>query len=657
MSFVEKRIGEEADEKLQPSLKIQKTESTVEEKEVEKPSDDDEYEINDVEVFKHEYSEWHFILEQKLKEGKKHEISEAFEKYLSQYVNDGDKWADYIEWMMSVEKDIELDKKRIESSFFKVLTKVYNIKLWRLYLKYVELINPITPDNGEKARSIVLKAYKFAIDTVGIDFFKSHEIWGDYLKYLYLWQTVNPNEASTREDLIRKALKTMIGYPSLNLEENWKTFVKFETDLNLNKSRNIIAENEVEYLKIKEVNFELIKVTKSIIPMNERKYNSRQISKWRKWIEWEKQNKLKLNKGEVDRRVNYVYNLSVQYLRLIPEVWFNYWNYVSNEKNDIKKGKELLEDGVAVNPVSLILNNELSKILEKNNDLEGLKNIWLNLIKNIKININIDNSKIITYCYCQLMKIVNRSSNINEVRKVFKLARQYKKIEWVIYKDYGLIEYYNNETKIATRSFSLGMQYFKRNISFVIEYLNFLLRVKDMANFKKTIEISIENFKEIGDNKSLKILFNKYYEVEERFGDVNSINSLFKRYAKIFGEFDSIKLLYSGLKNESGEIDAVKILDQYRNTTDTVESESDIEITGSNEKIKVVINGLKDDDSKDNIDIADEQKDVNENEILIKLQSFLAALPQDDGMRDQMKSLSIGQLLEFFGNAQNNNTI
>ena len=28
------------------------------------------------------------------------------------------------------------------------------------------------------------KAYKFAIDTVGIDFFKSHEIWGDYLKYL-----------------------------------------------------------------------------------------------------------------------------------------------------------------------------------------------------------------------------------------------------------------------------------------------------------------------------------------------------------------------------------------------------------------------------------------------------------------------------------------
>lgn len=651
MSVPEKR---KAEEPLDNGGKVSKTEEI--------PKDTDEYEIKEVkeiEQFDYEYNEWDTVLRKKLEDGNSDEITLAFESYLGQYVNDGDKWASYIEWIMNSSKNIEeLDKKRIESTFFKVLTKVYNVKLWRLYLKYVELINPITPDNGERARSTVLKAYKFAIETVGIDFFKSHEIWGDYLKYLYLWQTVNPNEVSTREDLIRKALKSMIGYPSLNLEENWKTFIKLETDLNLNKSKNIVAESENDYLRVREVNNELIKLTKSLNPINERKYSVRQIAKWKKWIEWEKENKLKLTDVDVSKRINYVYNLSIQYLRLIPEVWFNYYHYINNEKNDQVKSTEILKDGILTNPTNIVLNYELSKIYEKGNLIENIKEIWTKLIKSLTSE-NKD-SKLITYCYCQFLKFVKRTNkDIGEARKVFKLARQNKNIGWEVYNEYALIEYYNNELAIASRVFSLSMQHFKRDITFVIKYLDFLLKLKDISNFKKIIEISIENFKEIEDNKAIKILFKKYYQVEERFGDINSINSLCKRYARMFGAFDTIKLLYSGLEDVAQEVDnenganimigdknSVYVLDQYKdaNNSSREGSESDLEVTrstNSNDEINAVIDGLQEDAST-------KEQVVDENDVAAKLKDFLAALPQEGEMQEQIKSLTIGQLLDFF---------
>lgn len=629
MSVPEKRKADgECSVEEQPELK--KTQETNQPSLSVDGDEQDSYEIEDVKTvdqYKYSFMEWPMVLQAKIREGNEKDINTAFEKYLSQYVNDGDAWADYIEWMMRDKKAEELDKQKIETSFFKVLTKIYNIKLWRLYLRYVELINPITPDNAEKARSIVLKAYKFAIDAVGIEFFHSHELWGDYLKYLYLWQAVNPNEVSTREELISQALKTMIRYPSLNLEENWKTFTKFQTDLNLSKSKKVISDCKPEYLKLEKLNTELIKITKGIVRIQKRKATPRQLNKWKKWIEWEKQNKLKLKEEEVNKRINFVYNLSVQYCRLLPEVWFNYLQYLDKsaqnngssgggENDDVKI--ELLKDGLLVNPKSLILTNELSKVYERSNKVDELKKVWKALIDN-----NISDggdTRIITYCYCELMRIVNRICDIKEVRMVFKEARQYQGIEWNIFYEYCTIEYYNKETKIASRGFALGMQHFKDEISFVLKYLEFLINIKDMANFKKVMEVSIENFRARKDIKGLKRLFKTYYKVEDRFGDVKSIDLLMKRYLAIFGDFEGARFLYDSMKSEEDEFNAISELDFYRGRpADAVcagkkggaaggepggpEDEADEEDeaggdggeNGANSSIDAVMNGLKED--------------------------------------------------------------
>lgn len=592
-------------------------------------------------------SEWKSLLSEKLEEGSEEDVNRVYEKYLSQYANDGDAWTEYIQFMMRTEDIEKLDKKRIEGTFSKILSKIYNVKLWRLYLKYVELINPITPDNAEKPRSIVLKAYTFALDNVGIDFFQSHEIWGDYLKYLYMWQTMNPNEVSTREDLIKKALKRMISYPSVNLEENWKVFNKFENDLNLNKSRKVINECTAEYVKLKELNDELVNITKSINKVEKRVYSVRQIKKWNLWIKWEKENKLKLSEEEMNKRINYVYNLSIQYCRLMPEVWFNYCNYLLFvEKWNKKLGLEILKDGILVNPESFILRCQICNYYEENEDIESIKKIWFELIEMIQKKSSYGNNnkdRLITHCYSRLMKIINRVGNIKDVRVIFKLARQYKGIRWEIFSEYAMIEYNHHEDKISSRTFELGIQYFGRDIGFILRYLKFLVDIKDMTNFKRVMEISIETFQE--DFKSLELLFKKYIEIEEEFGDIELINKLVERYMTVFNKNSSIDLVSYGLRDIEDGFDGVRILDEYRGGVikegkemDDEAADDDVEITGS---ISNVINELNDNTVKSN-------QSNEDNDITGKLYSFLQALPQDEAYQEQVKNLSIGQILEYF---------
>lgn len=684
-----KKVQKDALEEKQESIAETETQGTAGDTQ-DQESEAAEQLTESYDEFTHE--EWVQLLKKTLEGGEEENITKLFEQYLTQYVNDGEQWVEYIKWMMKGDDVEKMDKKRIESSFFKVLTKVYNVKLWRLYLHYVELINPITPDNGEKARNIVLKAYNFAIETVGHDFFSSNEIWGDYLKYLYVWQAVNPNEASTREDLIRKALKNMISYPSLNLEENWNIFTKFETDLNLNKSRKVISDCKNDYLKLKGLNNEIIGLTKSIKKVDERKHSLRQIRRWNSWINWEKENKLKLTEEEANKRINYVYNLSIQYCYLMPEAWFNFSNYLVVERNNAKLGLEVLKDGIKVNPYSLILRYQLSNHYEGANDLEKIKETWLDLIRRVENSAKKDD-RLITYCYSILMRVVKRISNIKEIRMIFKLARQFKGITWNIFYQYAMIEYYNNEIKIANRTFALGMQYFSTEISFVQKYLQFLIDIKDMTNFKKTIELSLESFKE--NQSASKILYRMYFQVEQEFGDINSINNLVKRYSQAFGKNSPFELIKDGLKSEEDGFDGIRELDEYKqenaNATGNgssngngnghssghssgsaakADKDAEHEDGGRGGRGEKEGEGNKDKDSEDDdvqitsvIDGLKEDSSESKNQasgpdggdITAKLYSFLQALPQDAAYQEQVKNLSIGQILEFFRSVDNAN--
>ncbi|TID15781.1 hypothetical protein CANINC_004310 [Pichia inconspicua] len=524
--------------------------------------------------------------------GEKNKIDEEFESHFEKYPNDGDAWTIYIEWMIN--NPDKYERKDIDLSFSKVLTKIYHIGLWRLYLRYVQMNHSITGDDEEKSRSIVLKAFKFATDTVGIDYFEGDLIWTDYLKYLSEWNPSNPNEVETRESLIRKALRTMISFPSKKLSEHWKSFTQFESNIDVMKSRKVISDASIEIAKIRKLNNELEKIIGGIVKMRERKYSVRQVNKWEKWIEWEKKNLMELNNDELNKRINYVYNQSIQYGRFMPQLWFNYANYLS--ENDKKlECINLLREGLKVNPFSFILTNGLSERyeIEGEGKIEELKNVWIELIENVIREGNEDKDNIVSFCYCELMRIVNRINGFKEVRPIFKRARQYKGIKWNVYYDYSMIEYNNGENKIANRSFQLGMQIFKDDIKFVMKYLEFLIISKDMVTFKNVIEKSIEFFFENGDLNGLKRIMSKYYDIETQFGDIKLINKLCEKYDSIFGKMKHLELLVSKMEEFGPQFNIIKELDEYKGKKEKEKGEKEKgekgEKGGKSEKIEIEV--------------------------------------------------------------------
>lgn len=496
------------------------------------------------------------------------QVSAAFDAYLKVYVNDGTVLASYVNYLMDA---TELDRVAIEKVFAQSLTKVLDPKLWKCYLKYIELINPITPDSPDLPRQTVIQAYQFAVDTIGADPIGASEIWNDFLNYLYHWQCVTSQESTKRQELIEKTLLKLVQTPSLDLEEHWKLFTSFQNDLNTPKSRKAINDQSPAYMKLRSINNDLKKIIGSpckLIEVVDRK-ETNQVAIWNAWLNWEAKNPLDLEESMVQARIALVHNLSSQYLRLCPEVWFNYAMYTIVEQKNLPLGRDILVDSIKINSTSLANVTLLTNVYQANNETDKINDLWQTFISAL---IDTKTSEaLITQCYIRWMKVWKKLNDMKQIRFVFSQARKFPGIEYQVYAEYAMIEHSNNDNRIAIKAFELGLKYFPTSIDMVLSYLNFLIDIKDLTNFKKNIEISIENFTEDTD---LVKLFVKYYQVESRFGNLNSINLLTKRYLNKFPKSTPFNLLLLSSTDENNENPLLK-LDKYR-ATSKVESLTDL---------------------------------------------------------------------------------
>lgn len=500
----------------------------------------------------------------------KDQICEAFETYLKIYVNDGLVVSKFIDYLLSLE---DLDKTRIEKIFSEKLTKVLNVQLWKSYLKYIIKINPILPDSPQIPRETILNSFKFAIESLGMDPLNGHLIYQDYLNYLYNWKPLNSSESTNRTELIELTLIKMIQTPSLKLEDNWKLFTSYCNELNSPKGKKLINDHSNQYMKLRSINNEL----KSIIctKANQLKlvevldtHHSKQLKIWQKWIKWEITNPLSLDSPNL--RLNLIYNLSCQYLKLVPMTWFNYSMFLLIEMKSPELARNTLTDSLKINSSSLSLCLKLSEIyqndyLDDSNEANTalLNSLWSQFIENL-ISQGRD-GYMITKMYIYWLNIWIKLSNLKEIRNVFGQARKFSAITYHVYKEYALFEYsVNDNIKIANKTFELGLKNFPNNINIILEYLEFLIKIKDLKNFKKVIEISINDFEAEDD---LLELFKCYYKVETLFGNFNSTNLLTERFLKKFPKYTAYQLML--LNDENGDLTQ---LDQCQNNEDEEEA-------------------------------------------------------------------------------------
>lgn len=522
------------------------------------------------------YSKWMKCIRTTLKTKDRDAIVTNFEEYLTIFKNDGKVWAQYIKYEMEhPQEGQEIDKQKIEKMFAQTLTKVCDLDLWKMYLKYVQKIHPTASKSQEEqdlARSVVLKAFQFAAENVGIDYLRSSELWTEYIKYLNGWKPTNANEAATKTELTRQVMERMISVPSLQLEENWKMYIRFENAVDQAKARKNINDHSPEFMKLRPLSQELYSITNLLKENNERRHSRKQLARFALWIKWERANKLSLTDDAVEKRVNYVYRLSTQMARYQPEVWYNYASYLLSKKKE-DEALDIIRDGLLINPQSLCLTYQLANFHEAQSDLKATQEAWIALIDYLKKeyeylksdpqkNKELDeHAKTICSCYIMLMKQTKRMATIKEVRRAFALARKFEKVSWQVYVSYALIDYQCNEVKVAVRSFELAMRHFGKIYDFVSAYLDFLIGIKDMTNCKKVIEISLDTLKE--DPEATTKLFRRYMKIELSFGDTNSIRSLENRFIARFPDTTPFELSVMNFESDYENYNACLTTDKY----------------------------------------------------------------------------------------------
>ncbi|ODV62288.1 cleavage polyadenylation factor subunit RNA14 ASCRUDRAFT_43913 [Ascoidea rubescens DSM 1968] len=480
-----------------------------------------------------DFNTWLLLIYLTQKKDKLVDVRKVYENCLKVFPFSSLVWLNYINYELSRAKFEEA-----ESLFSRCLNKNLSVSLWQNYIEYVlrtntnstKMINEKQIDPSV-SRGIVIQAFDFALDNIGIDI-NSTPLWESYLDYINNWKTTTNWENQQKMDIKRRIFNKCCKIPLNNLSRLWNLYTSFENDLNPQTARNFIDHVNASYMSAKSWLLEFNNFSNGLIindynsmnancyilNLNINRLNSiqqkKQLNIWKIWINFEKSNKLNLKDPKaLNLRVDYIYKKTTEHFFFYPEVWFDYIQYnlsnissSSQSQSIIKNSIKIINEAIAVNPLSFSLTYLLAELYEKSLNLKPIKKVFGTLIANyIKIfynlesnlqllvntlkqinidiksikenqnNLKISNSDVeikiallkskyknftdqliniivkhkeikrfITSIYIQLIKIVKRSFSKDQARSIFSEARRlFPKLTWHIYYENSMMEYYS----------------------------------------------------------------------------------------------------------------------------------------------------------------------------------------------------------------------
>lgn len=467
-----------------------------------------------------------------------------------------------------------------------------DLSLWMTYLDYVRRKNNLIT-GGQEARSIIIQAFDMVMNRCAIFEPHSSPFWNDYLTFLEAWKPMNKWEEQQKVDMIRRLYKKMLVIPLDNLETMWNKYIKWEQEINNLTARKFIGELSADYMKARSLYQEWSNLTtglRRVSPVNintcnknnipqidqfttdsdKKSSQSEQIQLWSRWIEWEKENKLTLSEEKLNERLMYVYQQSIQYMIFTPEVWYNYVMYIP--ETDLMKRIRILNISIQANPSSPTLVFKLTECYELENNVEQIKKSYESaidfLLKQNRLlqsiqdqghdsdhignadlvdvisNKNSHLNKIkeqLTFIYCIYMNTMKRLSGLSAARAVFSKCRKLKnQLTHHIYIENAYLEFQNqNDHKTACKVLELGLKYFQNDGEYIIKYMDFLILINKDAQIKQLFETSLDK---VEDNDHVKQIFKRMIGYESKFGNLNNVYALEKRFLSKYPNENLIEL-------------------------------------------------------------------------------------------------------------------
>ncbi|ORY12742.1 hypothetical protein BCR34DRAFT_512149 [Clohesyomyces aquaticus] len=299
---------------------------------------------------------------------KRHKFDEAratYDKFFNVFPHAAEQWIEYVN--METEAD---DLNRVERLFERSILATPHVELWSTYINYIRRRNNLTTDATGNARQIITQVYEFVLENVGIDI-SSGRIWHDYIEFIKTGPGVlggNDWQSQQKMDTLRKVYHRAIAVPTNALLEIWREYDRFELTSNKASGRKILQDKSPFYMTARSANNMLDNLTRGIHRTTLPKLPPRpgfagydeymaQVAMWKKWIQWEKEDPLVLEKDDrtlFNKRIIYLYKHALMALRFWPDLWYEATEWCF-QNNLTKEGNEFLDQGMAANPESCLL--------------------------------------------------------------------------------------------------------------------------------------------------------------------------------------------------------------------------------------------------------------------------------------------------------------
>ncbi|KAL9103325.1 MAG: hypothetical protein Q9163_001631 [Psora crenata] len=312
-----------------------------------------------------EVDAWLSLIDEHKKRGKLDDARGVYERFLAAFPFAAEVWLSYAQ----MENEAQ-NRHALDNVLGKSLMQVPYLPLWSLYLDHVRRHNNLTTDTSDATRQTINSAYELALKQVGLDK-DSGRMWQDYILFIKSapgiiggsnWQD------QQKMDLLRKAYQRAICIPTQATNTLWKEYDGFEMGLNKMTGRKFLQDQSPAYMSARSSYTELQNITRNLrrttLPSlppalgfeGDDDYME-QLSIWKRWIQWEKDDPLVLKQDDIDAyraRILFVYKHALMAMRFWPQLWCDASEFCfSNELED--QGNDFLVQGIAANPESCLL--------------------------------------------------------------------------------------------------------------------------------------------------------------------------------------------------------------------------------------------------------------------------------------------------------------
>ncbi|KAH9811625.1 hypothetical protein DFH28DRAFT_1084886 [Melampsora americana] len=308
---------------------------------------------------------WLELIADAEKKGDLEKTREVYKSFLSNFPDAAPQWIAYA--------DLELGHghfPEVEQIFSHCLRSSVSVELWAFYLNYIRRVNPVEGDKAAASRTIIISAYEFSLNHIGIDR-ESGSIWIDYISILKAGEASGTWQEQQKMDSLRKVYQRAVCIPLNNIEQLWKDYDAFENQMSKMTAKKFLADKSAQYMAaraalrdMKTLTDNLLRPKVPVKPNWKRIEDHRSLEQWKTYLQWEEKNPLELtDKAALNARIQYAYRQAAMHMRFYCEIWYLFGHHL-RKMEKTEEALLTLHSGLTANSTSMVLTYAIVEIQE-----------------------------------------------------------------------------------------------------------------------------------------------------------------------------------------------------------------------------------------------------------------------------------------------------